>query len=58
LRELTEKELVIKQERERYDDQVRIIREYEVKEKIQQESHTPIRNFSQHKRDDDTPSHI
>lgn len=37
---------------------MRVIREYEVKEKIQQENLTPIRPYSKNKRDEDTPSHI
>ena len=49
---------MIKQERERYEQQVRIIRDYEVREKIQQENLTPIRPNSKNKRDEDTPSHI
>jgi hypothetical protein len=38
---------------------VKIIREYEVKEKIQQEGFTPIRPHSHHKgREEDTPSQV
>lgn len=36
MRDITEKEFIIKKEREKYEEQVKIIRDYEVKEKVYQ----------------------
>ena len=57
IRELTEKELVIKMERQKNEESLRQIREYEVKEKVREEQlNTPHRDKPVN--EDDTPSQI
>jgi hypothetical protein len=54
LRELTEKELTIRIEREKNDEQLKRLREFEVKEKINGEHYSPHQEKPFH--EVDTPS--
>ena len=51
LRELTEKEFIIKEEREKLDEQHKQIREFEVKEKVKKEQNTSTPLSDKHPHD-------